>query len=165
MNITFGGKPVTLNKTPLSVGEKAPDVTLINNDLNTVKLSDFKEKMLVLSVVPSVDTSVCSIQTKTFNKRLNDMDDVLLITISMDLPFAQKRYCANEGLKEAITLSDHKDAHFAEAFGVLINEMRLLTRSVFILDENRTIVYRDIIKEIGNEPDYDATINAIKDLG
>ncbi len=165
MNITFGGNPVTLNKTPLSVGETAPDVTLINNGLKPVKLSSFTDKYLVLSVVPSVDTSVCSIQTKTFNKRLNDMDDVKVITISMDLPFAQKRYCASEGLDDAITLSDHKDANFGTAYGLIINEMRLLSRSVFILDENRNIVYRELLEEIGNEPDYDAAINALKDLG
>jgi len=164
MKITMEGNPVTLNKKPLETGEIAPDFTVIDNEMNPVRLRDFKEKILVLSVVTSIDTGVCSTQTRTFNEKLGNIAGVKVLTISNDLPFAQQRYCATEGLRNAVTLSDYKDLDFATKFGVLMQENRLLARSVFVLDQDRKIIHREIVEEISNEPNYEHVLDRITSL-
>ena len=164
MKITMEGTPVTLNKKPLETGEIAPDFTVIDNEMNPVRLRDFKEKILVLSVVTSIDTGVCSTQTRTFNEKLGNIAGVKVLTISNDLPFAQQRYCATEGLRNAVTLSDYKDLDFATKFGVLMQENRLLARSVFVLDQDRKIIHREIVEEISNEPNYELVLDRITSL-
>ena len=164
MKITMEGNPVTLNKKPLETGEIAPDFTVIDNEMNPVRLRDFKEKILVLSVVTSIDTGVCSTQTRTFNEKLGNIAGVKVLTISNDLPFAQQRYCATEGLRNAVTLSDYKDLDFATKFGVLMQENRLLARGVFVLDQDRKIIHREIVEEISNEPNYEHVLDRITSL-
>lgn len=159
---TFAGVEVHLLGTQLKVGDKAPDFKLTANDLSKKSLSDFAGKK-ILSVVPSLDTGVCDTQTRTFNQRINDMEDGQVITISCDLPFAQARWCGNAGLDKAITLSDYYDRSFGEAYGVLVDELHLLTRAVFVLDSNNTITYVQYVPEITTEPDYSAALKALED--
>lgn len=160
--VTLKGNPVTLTGHEIQIGENAPDCTLIANDLSEVKLSSFKGKKIVLSVVPSLDTPICDLQTKRFNKEAVKLEkDVIILTISMDLPFAQKRWCGATGSDKIRTLSDHRDATFGNAYGVLIKGMRLLSRSIFIIDVRGKIKYKQIVSEIASEPDYDEALAAL----
>ena len=138
---TFKQKPITVLGKPLSKGDLAPDFTAINRSLEEKHLSDFNQKYVILNVVPSLDTSVCSLQTRTINEKLASFEHAVVLTISNDLPFAQARYCGAEGLDNIVTLSDHRDLDFALKYGVLIKELRLLARSVFVLDETRKVIY------------------------
>ena len=159
------GNPLTLTGTEVSVGDTAPDVTLANNDLQPVRISDWKGKVVVIASVPSLDTPVCDMETRRFNTEATGLgDDVVILTVSMDLPFAQKRWCGDKGVENVITLSDHKEAAFGEAYGVLIKELRLLARAVFVLDREGVIQYQEQVKEIAEEPDYNAAIEAVKKL-
>lgn len=162
--VTMKGNPVTLTGTPVNVGDKAPDFTAIDIHLQPVHLSDFKGKIVVISAVPSLDTPVCSRETHRFNEMATEFDEVEILTISMDLPFAQKRWCGAEGVDRLTTLSDHRDAAFGEAYGVLIKEMRLLARTVFVIDPDGTIRYIQLVKEVSQEPNYDEVLEAIKAL-
>jgi len=163
--ITMKGNPLTLVGPQISVGDSAPDVEVLDNDLNPVKLSSFKEKVCVLSIVPSLDTPVCDLQTRRFNDEAGKLgDDVAILTISMDLPFAQKRWCGAAGADKVVTFSDHRDAAFGEAYGVLIKELRLLARAIFVVDKQGTVQYRQLVKEVTEEPDYDAALDAVKKL-
>jgi len=160
--ITFQGNPLTLVGNQLKPGDTAPDFEVLANDLSPVKLSDFQGKVCVISVVPSLDTPVCDIQTRRFNEEAAAMgDDVVILTISMDLPFAQQRWCGAAGIENVQTLSDHRNAEFGKAFGVLIEELRLLARAVFIVDAKGIIRYKQIVDELTDEPDYDAAIRAV----
>ncbi len=161
---TINGVPFTLIGEELKVGDLAPDVTLIDTDLNPVKISSFRGKVCVISVVTSLDTGVCDLQTKRFNKEAEKLKDVVILTVSMDLPFAQKRWCGSEGVKNVITLSDHRDAEFGISYGVLIKELRLLKRSVFLIDKDGIIRYIQNIKENTMEPDYNEVLKAINNL-
>ncbi len=161
---TINGVPVTLIGEELKVGDLAPDVTLIDTDLNPVKISSFRGKVCVISVVTSLDTGVCDLQTKRFNKEAEKLKDVVILTVSMDLPFAQKRWCGSEGVTNVITLSDHRDAEFGISYGVLIKELRLLKRSVFLIDRDGIIRYIQNIKENTMEPDYNEVLEAINKL-
>ncbi|PKK87090.1 MAG: thiol peroxidase [Tenericutes bacterium HGW-Tenericutes-8] len=152
---TFKQKPITVLGKTLAVGDQAPDFFAINRGLETKHLKDFDQKYVILNVVPSLDTSVCSLQTRTINERLAAFSNALVLTISNDLPFAQARYCGAEGLDNIITLSDHRDLDFAMKYGVLIQELRLLARSVFVLDENRKVIYVDYLDEMTLHPNYD----------
>ncbi len=165
-NITkMGGNEITLIGTELKVGDSAPDFTVLDNDLMAKGLADFEGKIKLISVVPSLDTGVCAIQTRKFNEAATDFsNDVVILTVSMDLPFAQKRWCGAEGIDNVITLSDHKLASFGEAFGVLIKELRLLNRAVFILDKDNTVQYIEIVEENHDHPDYDAALSALQEL-
>lgn len=158
---TFGGDIIHLIGKELQVGDTAPDFTLTANDLSKKHLADFEGRKII-SVVPSLDTGVCDTQTRTFNARVNDMESAYIITVSADLPFAQARWCGAAGLEKAITLSDYFDSSFGEAYGVLIEELHLLTRAVFVLDSKNTIVYAQYVPEIKTEPDYDAALEALK---
>ena len=163
--ITFKGNPLTLLGAELKVGDSAPDVAVLGNDLNPVQLSSYKGKVCVLSVVPSLDTPVCDMQTRKFNEEAGNLsDNVAILTISMDLPFAQARWCGAAGVDKVVTLSDHRDAAFGEAYGLLIKELRLLARAVFVVDREGTIQYIQLIKEVTEEPDYNAAIDAVKKL-
>ncbi len=152
---TMKGNPVTVLGNPLKVGDKALDFTAVDNDLNEVSFfSNFKNLHTLISVVPSLDTSVCDMQTRTINERLANYKNLDFITISNDLPFAQKRWCGANGLN-IHTLSDHKHLDFAMKYGVLIEELRLLARAVFVLDENRKVIYVEYLDEMSKHPNYD----------
>lgn len=160
--ITFHGNPLTLTGNQLQPGDAAPDFEVLANDLSPVKLSDSQGKVRVISVVPSLDTPVCDIQTRRFNEEAVALgDDVVILTVSMDLPFAQQRWCGAAGIENLQTLSDHRNAEFGKAFGVLIEELRLLARAVFIVDADGIIRYKQIVDELTDEPDYDAAIKAV----
>ena len=163
--ITMGGNPVTLTGTEIKVGDSAPDVEVLGNDLGPVKLSSYKGKVCVVSVVPSLDTPVCDIQTRRFNEAAGNLgENVAMLTISMDLPFAQARWCGAAGVDKVVTLSDHRDAAFGEAYGLLIKELRLLARAIFVVDPGGTVRYFQLVKEIGEEPNYDDALEAVKKL-
>lgn len=160
--ITFQGNPVTLLGNEVKVGDQAQNFTVLSNDLKEVTLDDFKGKVKLISVVPSLDTGVCSEQTRKFNEEADKLDNVHVLTISMDLPFAQKRWCAAEGIDKVETFSDHREADFGEKYGVLIKELRLLARSIFVVDANDKVVYVEYVKEVSTHPDYDAALEAVK---
>jgi Peroxiredoxin len=163
--VTFGGNPVTLMGTEAKVGQVAQDFTVINSALKPVKLSDYVGKVKIISVFPSVDTSVCSAQNHRFNKEASMLDDkIQIIGISNDLPFALGRYCGAEGIDRIITLSDHKDLDFAMKYGFLIQELRLLTRGVIVIDAKNVIRYVEYVSEVTHEPNYEAAIKIAKEL-
>ncbi len=164
--VTMHGNPLTLVGPELRVGDPIPDLELLDNDLNVVKLSSFQGKVCVISSVPSLDTPVCDMETRRFNEAAGTFgSDVVIITVSMDLPFAQKRWCGAAGVENVITLSDHRDAAFGTAFGVLIKELRLLARSIFVVDRNGRLQYIQHVKELSEEPDYNAVIDAVQKAG
>jgi thiol peroxidase len=163
--VTIHGNPLTLVGKEPSIGDPAPDAELLDNSSNPVKLSSFQGKVCVILSVPSLDTPVCDMETRRFNEAAGKLgSDIVLLTVSMDLPFAQKRWCGAAGVERVITLSDHRDASFGKAFGVLIKELRLLARSIFILDRNGIIQYIQNVKELSQEPDYDAVIKAVQKI-
>ena len=159
---TFNGNTVTLAGKKLQVGDTAPDFSLTDTDLSKKTLADFAGQKNVISVVPSIDTGVCDAQTRRFNQELSDADNTVVITVSVDLPFAQARWCGAAGLNDAITLSDYYDYSFGKAYGLLINELHLLGRAVFVLDENNKITYLEYLDEITNHPNYDAALAVAK---
>ena len=162
--VTMKGNPVTLIGNEVEVGQSAPDATLVANDLSEVKLSSFKGRKVILSVVPSLDTAICDLQTKRFNQEAGKLNDTVILTISMDLPFAQKRWCGATGVDKVKTLSDHRDASFGQAYGVLIKGLRILIRAVFIVDGKGTIQYKQIVPEITTEPNYNEVLEAVKKI-
>ena len=163
--ITMRGNPLTLIGNEVKVGEMAPDFAVLDNNLSPVKFLSFRGKPCIVSSVPSLDTPVCDMETRKFNEEAARLgSDVAILTISMDLPFAQKRWCAAAGVNKVQTLSDHRDASFGMAYGVLIKELRLLARAVFVVDRKGTIQNIQLVKEVTNEPDYAAVFNALKKL-
>lgn len=163
--ITMRGNPLTLVGKELKVGDQAPDFRVLDNDLSPVQLSSYRGKICVISSVPSLDTPVCDMETRRFNDEAGKLGpDVVILTISMDLPFAQKRWCGAAGVDRVTTLSDHLDASFGEAFGVLIKELRLLARAVFVVDREGIVQYIQLVKEVADEPDYDAVLDAVGKL-
>lgn len=163
--ITMKGNPLTLVGKGLKEGDTAPDFEVLNNDLSPVKFSSFKGEVCVVSSVPSLDTPVCDMETRRFNQEAAKLGpNVGILTISMDLPFAQKRWCGAAGVDKVTTLSDHRDASFGTAYGVLIKELRLLARAVFVVDGEGIIQHIELVKELTEEPDYDAILNAVKKL-
>lgn len=162
---TMHGNPLTLLGPELKVGDRVPDVEVLDNDLNPVKLSSYQGKVCIVSAVPSLDTPVCDMETRRFNTDAAKLgDNVLVLTVSMDLPFAQKRWCGAAGVENVTTLSDYRDAAFGEQFGVLIKELRLLSRSIFVVDKDGVLQYIQHVKELSEEPDYDAILEAVKKL-
>jgi len=159
--ITMKGNPLTLTGHEIKVGDNAPDATLVANDLSEVKLTSFKGKKIVLSVVPSLDTPVCDLQTKRFNKEASNLKDVVVLTVSKDLPFAQKRWCGAAGATAVKTLSDFR-GNFGETYGVLIKGLGLLARCVFVIDEKFQVTYVQLVKEVASEPNYDEVLKAVK---
>jgi thiol peroxidase len=163
--ITMKGQPLTLSGQQVNPGDAAPDFETVSNDLKPVNFSSFLGKVCIISSVPSLDTSVCSLQTKKFNEQAGRFGpDVAIITISMDLPFAQSRFCGAENIKSLQTLSDHRNASFGLAYGVLIKELRLLARAVFVADRTGIIKYVQIVDELTREPDYQAALDAVREL-
>jgi len=163
--VTMKGNPLILIGKEVKVGDFAPDFEVLDNDLSPVKLSSFRGKICVISSVPSLDTPVCDMETRRFNQEAGKLNtDVQILTMSMDLPFAQKRWCGAAGVDKVVTLSDHRNASFGTAYGVLIKELRLLARSVFVVDREGIIRYIQMVKEITEEPDYEAIMDAVNNL-
>jgi thioredoxin-dependent peroxiredoxin len=163
--ITMKGNPLTLVGNEVKVGDGAPDFVALDNSLAPVRLSSFRGKICVISSVPSLDTPVCDMETRRFNEEAGRVGpDVVFLTISMDLPFAQKRWCGAAGVTRVQTLSDHRDAAFGTAYGLLIKELRLLARAIFLVDRQGVIQYIQMVNEISKEPDYTAVLNALKKL-
>jgi thiol peroxidase len=161
--ITFKGKPVTLLGPELKAGDPAPNFSVLANDLSTVTLADSRGYVRVISVVPSLDTGVCDAQTRRFNEEAANLGDrVRVLTISVDLPFAQKRWCGAAGIDRVETLSDHRDLSFGTAYGVVIQELRLLARSVFVIDAQDRLVHVEVVSEVTEHPDYEAAVEAAK---
>jgi len=163
--VIFGGKPATLLGNELKVGDAAPDFTAVGNDLKPVALSQLKGKVVVVASVPSLDTPTCDLETRRFNAEAVKLGpDVVILTVSMDLPFAQKRWCGAAGVDRVVTVSDHRDASFGIGYGVLLKDVRLLARAVFVLDRQGVIRYMQLVKETGTEPDYAPVLQAVKEL-
>jgi len=163
--ITFKGNPMTLLGPEIRTGDKAPDFRVVDNGLAPVTLADFRGKVKIISAVPSLDTPVCDAETRRFNEEAAKLPgNAVVLTVSMDLPFAQKRWCAAAGVDRVKTLSDYQDRSFASAYGVLIRELGLLSRSVFVVDGNDVVRYVQHVKEVTNEPDYEAVLGAVKSL-
>ena len=160
--ITMKGNPLTLLGPALKIGDMAPDVVLVDNDLAPVSLSAYRGKICIISSVPSLDTPVCDMETRRFNEEAGALgDDVVILTVSMDLPFAQKRWCGAAGVDKVITLSDYGDMSFGRAYGVLIKELKLLARAVFVLDREGLIQYIQLVKEVADEPAYQEILDAV----
>jgi len=164
--VTMKGNPLTLVGNEVKVGQKAPDAELAANDLSAVKLSSVCQgKVCVITSVPSLDTPVCDTETRRFNEAAGGLGkDVIIVTVSMDLPFAQKRWCGAAGVENVQTLSDYRGTDFGKAYGVLIKDLRLLARAVFVVDKAGTVRYVELVKEVTSEPDYDAALKAAKEL-
>lgn len=163
--ITMKGNPLTLMGQELKTGDTAPDVVLADNDLGPVSLSAYRGKVCIISSVPSLDTPVCDMETRRFNEEAGALgDDVAIITVSMDLPFAQKRWCGAAGVDKVITLSDYGDMSFGNAYGVLIKELKLLARAVFVLDRQGVIQYIQLVNEVTEEPGYQEILDAVGKL-
>lgn len=162
--ITFGGNPMTLLGPELKVGQKAPDFKVLANDLTEVTLADSAGKVRLISVVPSLDTGICDRQTRRFNEEATKFPSVEVLTISMDLPFAQARWCGAAGVDRVQTLSDHREASFGLAYGLLIKELRLLTRAVIIVDAEDVVRYVQIVPEVRTEPDFDEALKALPEI-
>lgn len=161
-NVTFKGNPITLLGSEVKVGDQAPDFKVLANDLSEVTLADTKGKVRIFSVVPSLDTGVCDAQTRRFNEEAAKLDNVEVLTFSVDLPFAQKRWCGANGIENVQTLSDHRELSFGKAYGTAIEELRLLTRAVFVVDSNDKVTYVEYVKEATDHPDYESAIEAAK---
>ncbi|UCC97126.1 MAG: thiol peroxidase [Phycisphaerales bacterium] len=163
-SITFKGNPLALAGNPPKAGDPAPDFEVLGNDMSAVKLSDLKGKTVVICSVPSLDTPVCDTEVRKFNEHATSLgNDVAVLVISMDLPFAQARWCGAAGVANVRTLSDYRDANFGKAFGVLIQPLRLLARAIFVVDKNGRIRYIQIVDELTNEPDYESALKALRE--
>jgi thioredoxin-dependent peroxiredoxin len=163
--VTFMGNPLTLLGSELKVGAKAPDFFVLDNGLAPVTLANYAGKVKIICTVPSLDTPVCDTETRRFNQEAANLKgDVVVLTISQDLPFAQGRWCGAAGIDRVITLSDYRDRAFGSAYGVMIKELMLLARAIFVLDASDTIRYIQVVPEITHEPDYAAVLEAAKAL-
>ncbi len=160
--VTSHGRPLTLVGPELKIGEKAPGFIVLDGEVNEVRPDDFRGKIKVISVTPSLDTPVCDLQARRFNHEAASLpEDVVVLNISMDLPFAIVRFCTTAEIDRAKALSDHRDAAFGTAYGVLIKELRLLARSVFIVDKDDVIRYIEIVPDMSNHPDYDKALSVL----
>ena len=163
--VTFAGNPLILLGNPVKVGDKAPGFALVDKDLKEVALSDFAGKVKIISVTPSLDTPVCDLQARRFNEEAQTLSDsAIFLNVSMDLPFAIARYCADAGLDRVKALSDHREASFGMSYGVLIKGLRLLARSIFVIDKADIIQYQQIVPEVTHHPDYDRALAEAKKL-
>jgi len=160
---TFKGNPLTLIGPEIKAGTQAPNFQVLAGDLSAVTLDNFKGKTKLISVVPSLDTPVCDQQTRRFNEEAGKMPgDIAVLTVSMDLPFAQGRFCSTAGIDKVKVLSDHRDASFGQAYGVLIKELRLLARAIFVIGPDNKVQYAEYVKEMTNHPNYEAALGALK---
>ncbi len=162
--ITFKGNPLTLIGPEIKAGAKAPEFQVIAQDLSPVTLASSQGKIRLISVTPSLDTPVCDLQAKRFNDEAAKLTGVVILNVSMDLPFAQKRWCGATGAANIQTVSDHKDASFGTAYGTLIKELRLLARAVFVVDAQNTVRYAEYVPEVTSHPNYDAALAAVRPL-
>jgi len=162
---TLKGNPLTLIGPELKPGDSAPDFTLVDGSLKTVTLSDTGKNVRIISVVPSLDTPVCDAQTKRFNEEAGKLSGVDIITVSMDLPFAQKRWCGAFGVDKVKMLSDHRDGSFGSHYGTLIKELRIESRAIFVVDRNNQIRHAEYVKEVADFPNYEAALSAAKSAG
>ena len=163
--VTVGGHPVTLVGQEVKERDLAPDFTVLDNDMQEIRFSSYRGKVCVICSVGSLDTATCDVETRRFNTEAGKLsEDVIILTVSMDLPFAQKRWCGTAGIDKVVTLSDHRDADFGNAYGMLVKESRLLARAVFVVDREGIVRYVQLVKEVADEPDYDAAIAAVKKL-
>ena len=161
--ITVKGNPVTLVGEEIKVGQKALSFKIIDQNMKEVSSDIYKNKIKVIAAVPSLDTPVCDTEIKRFNDEAAEVsNDVVIIFVSMDLPFAQKRFCQENNINKVKTFSDHRTADFAVKYGVLIKEMRLLARAIFIVDRNQTVQYVEYVKELSSPPNYEAALSALK---
>jgi len=160
MNVKFKGNPVTLEGNPIKVGDTAPDFIVTDNALNPFTLKDTTGKRVFVSV-PSIDTSTCDMEVRRFNVEAAKLPDVSIYVISMDLPFAQKRWCGNAGIEVVKTVSDYKERNFGQSYGTYIKELGLLTRAVFVVDEDNKVTYVEYCAEVSAEPDYDKVLEAL----
>ena len=158
--VTMRGNPMTLVGPELKVGEPAPDFKLVGNDLKPITLAETAGKVRIVASVPSLDTPVCDLETRRFNEEAGKLPGVEILTVSMDLPFAQKRWCGAAGVANVRTLSDYQDRAFGPAYGVWVKELFLTSRAVFVLDKNNTLRYVEYVKEIADQPDFDAALSA-----
>jgi thioredoxin-dependent peroxiredoxin len=159
--ITFKGAPMTLIGPEINVGNPAPNFSVLASDLSQVNLHSDEGRVRLVVAVPSLDTAVCSLETKKFSGRVRDLpENSVVYVVSADLPFAQKRFCATEGIENVRTLSDHRDLSFATSYGILIQELKLLARSIFVIDPNNKIAYKEIVSEVTEEPNYNAAVEA-----
>lgn len=162
-SVTLKGNKFTLCGATPALGERIPDCRLVANDLAPFSLATLRGKVCILASVPSLDTPVCDTEMRRFNREAAALgEDLVVAAISVDLPFAQQRWCGSSGAERVITLSDHRDTSFGQAFGVLIKELRLLARAVFVVDREGTLRYRQIVPEVTAEPDYGAVLSALK---
>lgn len=165
MKITFGGNPVNLIGEEVKVGEKAKDFVAVNEDLSEFNLKDHFGKVIVLSAAPSLDTSVCAFQAKRFNEEASKLsEDVQIINITVDLPFAQKRFCEANNIGNTLTVSDYKDRDFGEKYGFMIDEFKLLARGIVVIDKEGIIQHVEYVPEVTNEVDFDRALEAVKKL-
>ena len=163
--ITFGGKPMTLVGKHLAAGDRAPLFEVIDQNLQPVSLTQYKDKTVVISVFPSVDTSVCALQNIRFNREATKLDgDVAILSLSVDLPFAQKRFCAAENIDNVYVYSDYRDLDFGMKYGFVIKELRLLSRGVVVIDKKGLIRYIEYVPEVTHEPDYEAALKVVREL-
>lgn len=163
--VKAGEQQIVLLGKKAEVGKKAPAFKVVDASFKQTELKDFKGKTVLISVVPSVDTGICSLQTKRFNTEVAKLpEDVVLLTISTDLPFAQKRYCQQEQIDKLVVLSDAVWRDFGSNYGLLIKDMGLLTRTVLIIDNEGKLVYQQMVDELAKEPDYDAALNALQQI-
>lgn len=161
--ITFKGNPLTLIGPATKAGDKAPDFRVLAKDLSEATLASTRAKTRLISVVPSLDTPVCEQQTKRFNEEASKLpSDIAVLTVSMDLPFAQSRFCGAQHTDKIICLSDHREASFGKAYGVLIKELRLLARAIFIIGPDDKVQYAEYVKEVTQHPDYEKALGALK---
>jgi thiol peroxidase len=162
---TKAGQKIELSGCPIARGQKAPDFTVLDNESRPVRLSDYAGKIVVIASVVSLDTSVCDRETRRFNEEASSLgDDVVILVVSMDLPATQKRWCGAAGVERVVTLSDHRDASFGQAFGLLIADQRLLARAVVVLDCEQVVRHQQVVEVLGDEPDYDTALSATREL-
>lgn len=161
MKITFNGDPITLVEEQVKVGDTAPDFLVVDNTLKDLTLSDTKGKRIFVTV-PSLDTSVCDMEVRKFNEEVSKLEDVTVYVVSMDLPFAQVRWCGNAGVDRVKTVSDFKQKSFGKQYGTLIQEFGFLTRAIFVVDENNKITYVEYCNDVINEPNYEKVLDAVK---
>lgn len=162
--ITMGGNPLTLVGKEIKVGDKALDFTVLKGDLSEYSLKDAGDMIKIISVVPSLDTGVCALQTTRFNEEAAKLDNVTILTISVDLPFAQERFCSANDIDKVLTLSDHRDLDFGMKYGFVLEELRLLSRGIVVLDKDNEVKYVEYVKEVTNHPDYDKVLEEVKKL-
>jgi len=163
-NITMGGNPIKLLGDEIKVGAKAPEFTAVNKDMSPFKFESLKGKTVIISVVPSVDTKVCELQTITFNEEATKHPDVVVLTISVDLPFAQERFCVANSIENSIVVSDYQTLDFGLKYGFAIEGLRLLSRGIVVVDATGTVRYVEYVKEVTTHPDYDKVLEVIKTL-